>query len=288
MLASAGVPAFESQRWRGRPILLLYSLIPWDILGWLSCLCRTAPKACNVLKTSVFFQQYVLDTQKLKHYLTWGDWSEIPTVFFVHRNESHIYTLLCVLPTGQPLAHGTTSHQVGWIWRRNYGQVATKTGKVLAVHSCSWIKHATISASEVPGAWCLPPCIRAKRSSGASRLVDVPPTNDVCETAVGQWATWVTQGGRSEAQGFSMSLWRWLVILWRLHVKDRRSQSQRVPNFPSSHTKLSGSSNWSVIALRSHPESCWSTCWELLQVETALWNAKNALCQSPGDDNPPQ
>jgi len=114
ILASAGVPAFESQRWRGRPILLLYSLIPWDILDHLGMaqLLQNSTQG-NVLKTCVFFQHYVLDTQKLKHYLTWGDWSEIPAVFFVDRNESHIYTLLCVLPTGQPLAHGTTSHHCG-------------------------------------------------------------------------------------------------------------------------------------------------------------------------------
>jgi hypothetical protein len=60
-----------------------------------------------------------------------------------------------LLPTGQP-----PTTVVGWTWRRNYGQVATKTGKVLAVHSCSWIKHATISASEVWGVVASPvyPC----------------------------------------------------------------------------------------------------------------------------------
>ena len=131
------------------------------------------------------------------------------------------------------------------------------------------------------------PRVSVLESSGASRLVDVPPTNDVCETAVGQWATWVTQGGRSEAQGFSMSLWRWLNLveasqrIGEANPREFRTFQVPTPCQKSNKTKtlhkLSGSSNWSVIAVRSHPESCWSTCWELLQVETALWNANCTL-----------
>ena len=162
-MASAGVPAFESQRWRGRPILLLYSLIPWDILDHLGMaqLLQNSTQG-NVLKTCVFFQHYVLDTQKLKHYLTWGDWSEIPAVFFVDRNESHIYTLLC-------LAHRTTScprDNLSPLWWDGLDDATmAKLPLKLAKYWLCILAPGSNMPPSVPakfGAWWLPPCIRAR------------------------------------------------------------------------------------------------------------------------------